>query len=201
MRPDEIENVIAAVIPILLDELEQYGVLLHCIQTSALLMKTLELLGIPDAYCLTVGVHAYNQAWVEFVDEHGWPNDDASRQACNDSGAAVSKVGKAAPAVEEGNWWGHLVVVVPSVVDGGNILIDASIMQANQPSFGIVFSPLLLRVTDDFVSGQKPATFEIDNMNVIYESHPDDRSFEITPAWKSAEGLDQAAALVVDRLK
>ena len=200
MRLDELETTIGAVIPVLLDELEHYGVLMHCIQTSALLAKSLHLLGVPNAYCLTVGVHAYNQAWTKFVDEHGWPEDNRSRKACNNSGAAVSKVGKAAPSVEEGNWWGHLVVIVPQVIDGGHLLVDASIMQANQPDFDIVFPPLLLRVKDEFVSGRKPATFDVDTMKVIYEAHPDDRSFEVTPAW-TAEGLDQAASLVVDRLK
>jgi hypothetical protein len=109
-------------------------------------------LGISGTQQLTVGVKILNRAYLEFVQKHGVPRDEASKMAFNDSGAAALLLGKDAPEVPEGYWPGHLVVVVSHAFAEKHALLDPTITQADRPALGINLQPLCLPVNDDFVS-------------------------------------------------
>lgn len=200
MSPDEMEKVIKATMPVLLHDLHSYGFSQHCIQAGALVTKVLHGLGMDKAYPLTVGVRLINQAFRRYTENHGFPEDDASRAACNRAGGAYVLLGKDAPDVPEGNWRGHLVVIVPCEPDTKHFMLDLTIPQANWPEFGIVVSPLVTRVTDHFVSGSRPAEFNAGKTLLIYDAYPEDHSYNDEGYIINDPSFEEAVSGIVRRV-
>lgn len=200
MTPEEKQQTIGRIIPVLMDELAQYGILDHCIEASALLMKVLHNTGIPDAYRLTVGVQIINEAAYRFIEANGYPETEESIKAFNDAGAATVVLGRDAPEVPEGRWRGHLAVIVPHAFGEKHAIIDPTTPQVNWPEFGIELPPMCLKVRDEFLEGKRPAFFAPFNTRIQYTAYPDDHSYNDHGDTMEKEGFDVAVSEVLKRL-
>jgi hypothetical protein len=148
-----------------------------------------------------VGVQIWNRAYRDWLDQHGDPEGNpAEVAACNATGAIRIFVGRGPEEVDEDKWAGHLGVVVPDAFGQRHALLDLTIVQANRPNFGVVLQPMCLKVTDEFLSGQKPFIGEFNSCLFAYAALPDDHSYKESPAWTVTEGLDGAAHAVLRRL-
>jgi len=173
-----------------------------CIEGAALLSKTLAGLGICNTYPLTVAVRIHNPAVRRWIEKNGAPQDEASVKACNDAGGLTIAIGKGTEdMIPDGRWAGHLVIVVPNLFDDRHAMLDLTIIQAHRPEWGIHLQPICTRVDDLFVAGARNFPIEVNEAIVIYRAHPDDRSYNDHRDWMSTEGLDQAAANVLARLR
>ena len=200
LNPQEVQIALSAIVPETVRMLAEHGFQSHCIEGAALLTKVLRKVSISGTQHLTVGVKILNPAYREFVKRHGVPQNEASKTAFNDSGAAAVVLGKDAAEVPEGNWPGHLVVIVPGAFGEKHALLDPTITQADKPDWGIHLKPLCLAVSDDFVSGRRPAEFEVNGSLLRYTSYPDDHSYGDWSHFMAREDIDRAASEVVSRL-
>jgi len=91
----------------------------------------------------------------------------------------------------DGNWLGHLVVVV------NGTLIDPSIGQLNDDRYQISFDPpaLTMPASDAFLSAQEPLVFMLDGMLVAYFAYPDERTFETSRSWTNTDFRAQLKAI------
>lgn len=201
MNSRETESALAAIMPEVRRMLEEHDMHHSCIDAGALLTKVLQEVGFLNAYRLTVNVRIINEAFRQYVDTYGFPSDEASGKACDDAGGATIILGKEATEIPKGNWPGHLTVIVPSAFDTKHALLDPAITQANWPEFGIVLPPLCLKVTDDFVSGGRSASFEVNNTLLIYDAYPNDRSYNDDGDCMAKEHFDIAVSIVLKRLE
>jgi len=201
MEQSEIQRILGSAVPVVLEELRDYGFEGHCIEASSLLMKVLHGLGLTNSYRLTVGVRLINEALRLYVAEHGMPHDEATGKACDDAGGATVILGRDAPEVPEGTWKGHLTVIVPNAFGPKHALLDPTITQANWPEYGIEVPPLCLKVTDDFLSGEREAKFDICETLLIYSAYPDDVTYEARGDCMQNEGFDEAVRAALDRIR
>lgn len=178
----------------------EHGMHHSCIDAAALLTKVLHRVGKSKAYRLTVNVRLINAAFQRYVEAHGFPQDEATARDCNDAGGATIILGRDAPEIPEGNWPGHLVVIVPYAFGDRHALLDPSITQAEWPEFGITLRPLCLRVGDEFVKGKKEAKFKVNGTLMIYDAYPDDHTYNDDGDCMEKDGIDMAVALVLRRL-
>jgi hypothetical protein len=200
LNQQEVQNQLGAILPESVGMLVEHGFQHHCIEGAALLTKALQKVGISGTQQLTVGVRIVNSAYLQYVRQHGVPRDEASKAAFNASGAAAVLLGKEAPEVPEGYWPGHLVVIVPGVFGEKHALLDPTITQANKPGFGLNLQPLCLMVSDDFVCGRKPASFEVNGSLLRYMADPEDHTYGDWSQFLARQDIDQAACEVVARL-
>ena len=200
MTPQEMQFALAAIVLETVRMLAEHGFQSHCIEGAALLTKVLQKVGISATQQLTVGVKISNPAYQEFVKKHGVPKNEASKTAFNHSGAAAVLLGKDAPEVPEGKWPGHLVVIISGAFGEKHALLDLTITQADKPDWGIHLKPLCLAVSDDFVSGRRPAEFEVNGSLLRYTSYPNDHSYGDWSHFMAREDIDRAASEVVSRL-
>jgi hypothetical protein len=201
MNPQEIQSALAAIVPETVQMLAKHGFQSHCIEGAALLTKVLQKVGFSATRQLTVGVKILNPAYREFVKTHGIPKNEASKTAFNDSGAAAVLLGKDAPKVPDGYWAGHLVVIVPGAFGEKNALLDPTITQADRPDLDIHLQPLCLAVGEDFVSGRRPVSFEVNGMLLTYTAYPGDHSYGDWRHFMAREDIERAASEVVSRLR
>jgi hypothetical protein len=200
MTPQEVQNALAAIVPETVQILDANGFQFHCIEGAALLTKVLQKVGISGAHQLTVGVKILNAAFQEFVKKNGVPRDEASRKAFNDAGSAAVVLGKGADNAQAGMWPGHLVVIVPGAFGANAALVDLTIAQVNKPDWAIRLEPLCLKVSDDFVAGRKPASFEVNGSHLKYTAYPEDHSYGDWSDLMAREDIDRAAVEVASRL-
>jgi hypothetical protein len=172
----------------------------HCIEGAALMMKVLHQRGFSEAYPLAVQVEIFNKAFQEYIETYGPPNDEVSRKALNDTGAASIRIGGRAEEIPKSQWPGHVVVVVPGVIEGRHILLDPTIIQAEKPEWGIRLQPLILLVKDQFASGEAPHRIKVLGSLLIYHAFPDDHSYSDAGDLMAIGGLDEAALHVLGRL-
>ena len=94
-----------------------------------------------------------------------------------------------------GAWLGHLVVVAD------NTLIDLTIGQLNDKTFGISFNPTYVTVETDekFLAGKSLLIGEQDGSVVCYCAFPNERTYEASDSWKKPE-LRQQLKIVADRV-
>ena len=153
-----------------------------CIETSRVVQLLLREEGLP-AHVVPVEARVANAPATKFIIEG---NARALRE--RQDGAHVVIVG--APArPQPGRWAGHLAVLCE------NVLIDASLDQANRPRHGILFpSPFVVQVGGGFRrAGGRALTHGEDGVLVEYIHHPRNRSYLQTPAWRKAHLLLRAA--------
>lgn len=197
-------NALTAIVPEVRQMLEEHKLHHSCIDSAALLTHVLHATGFRDAYRLTVNVRIINEAYRKYVETYGEPTNEATGKACDDAGGARINLGKDSEdlgEVPEGNWPGHLTVIVPKAFGDRHALIDPSITQANWPEYGIVLPPVCLKVTDDFVAGQRPAPFEVNKTLLIYDAYPKDDSYNRDGDCMNKDGIETAVAIVLKRLK
>ena len=96
---------------------------------------------------------------------------------------------------QDGAWLGHLVVVAD------NTVIDLTIGQLNDKTFGINFNPpyVTVEADDKFLAGKSLLIGEQDGMIVCYFSFPNERTYEASDSWKKPE-LRQQLKNVADRV-
>ncbi len=209
MSPQDMLSTIGEIMPIVVNTLNSYGFRDHCIQGSALLTTVLHRAGMPGAYPLTVGARILNEAFQRYVDIHGMPLDEASGKACDDAGGVTIILGRGAPEVspdqlqiQEDKWLGHLAVIVPGAFGEKHALLDPTITQAHRPEFGVVMQqPLCSRVPEEFVLGGRIAKFDVNKTLVMYQAYPDDRSYNDDGDCMKKPGLDEAASMVLRRMR
>jgi diacylglycerol kinase len=200
MTPQEVQYALAAIVPETVQILDANGFQFHCIEAAALLTKTLQKVGISGSHQLTVGVKILNAAFQEFVKKNGVPQDETSRRAFNDAGAAAVVLGKGAENAQAGMWPGHLVVIVPGAFKANAALVDLTIAQANKPDWAIRLEPLCLKVTDDFLLGSRSASFEVNGSLLKYTAYPEDHSYGDWSHFMARQDIERAATEVVSRL-
>jgi hypothetical protein len=85
------------------------------------------------------------------------------------------------PPIWAGSQAGHMVAIIPS----RNLLIDASLDQANDPVVDIdgLPCPFIAPVSDDFIAGVEAAHFCVHHCGVFYEPHAIRDAVLQTPEW------------------
>lgn len=180
-------------------ELERCGQTTSCISCAGILLRVLHRLGYEEALPLTVRVQIWNKAYTDWFQTHGDPEGNPEAvERCNAKGGLRIFVGVGEDS--EGGWPGHLVVILPNAFGDQHALLDFTIVQANQPAFDVVLQPACLKVSSEFVSGEKPFLTGHNGCMLGYKPFPDDESYTETEAWTRTEGLDDAAANVLMRM-
>lgn len=110
-------------------------------------------------------------------------------------------VGKAASHVPEGQWAGHVVVIVPTRDTSKFFMLDPTITQVNHPEHEIDVPPLVLRTSAKFVSGESDSPIWPNGSLLIYKAYPHDKSFNQHGDCLESEGLDEASKIVVSRIQ
>jgi hypothetical protein len=92
-------------------------------------------------------------------------------------------------------------VIVPGAFEKKNALLDPTITQADRPDLDIHLQPLCLAVSNDFVSGRRPVSFEVNGMLLTYTAYPDDHSYGDWSHFMAMEDIELASSEVVSRLR
>ncbi|MCY2994756.1 MAG: hypothetical protein NTY19_43880 [Planctomycetota bacterium] len=141
------------------------------------MLKTLQEMGFPKAYPLSVRVKIVNPTRP-------------------DTGIMLGKGTDPTP----GKWPGHLVIIVPNHDGDDHLLIDLTVVQVNGKVCGIDLDPVLGIVDDGFVKGKRPTGWPANGCELVYEAFPEDDSFVRETDWSRVQGLDRAVKMVTDRL-
>lgn len=185
------------------NDLALRGMHRSCIHGSALFLRVLHEAGFPEAYPLTVGVAIFNDASQKHLNTHGMPKDDEGFRLFNEAECIFVAVGLGSTTTLEGKegWDGHLVVVIPNIYGDRHAVIDLTIVQVDMPHWNISMDPMGLVVGDAFVTGASPSLFKRNGITFQYQARPDDRSYAEERELFAIEGLKQAAANLVMKLK
>jgi len=100
----------------------------------------------------------------------------------------------------EGQWFGHLVVVLPNFFEERHAICDASITQASKPEWNINLVPVFARVPDSFVEGKTEYKAPVNNSLIVYRAFPQDHSFDTAPVWRNQAYRDLAVKNIRERL-
>jgi len=199
MSQDEVMNIVGAVQQIM----KKIGIEHHCIEASALLASVFHRRGFPDAYLLTVGVEILSPTFIKWIDEHGFPETDEQQEACDAAGGRVIHLGAGHDQeVAQGQWKGHLIVVVPNCMDGRDCMFDLALPQVNSVASDINMKPLVTKLNPDgsFVDGNEKMTKLMFDCSVRYTAYPKDKSFNSEGDCMQKQGLDLAVADVQELL-
>lgn len=173
-----------------------------CIAAASLLVRSLHLLGHENVRPLTVCVEVRNPALMNWIKEHGEPNDEASAVASNEAGAAIVVIGHRELSVSDDKWWaGHVVVIVPNAYGEKHAMLDLTIARPEQVEEGIHLGPIVAPVSDAFVTGEKLYRFMANGSELQYESFPDDHSYDDSGAWELTEDVQIAVQSIAERAK
>ncbi|MBN8604371.1 MAG: hypothetical protein J0M26_25380 [Planctomycetes bacterium] len=180
--------------------IEDEGFLHHCIESAAVVVRTLRKLGV-DAYPLTVGVKVMNPAMTSFTKRHGRPpHDQETMMQCHHEGGAIVVLDPNSDEVQDGQWPGHLVVIVRNVFDKLHAMIDLTIVQVNDPEWDIDVKPLLVQVDDQFVTGNS-FSVESNGSMLMYKAYPENRTFGDWGDIVDSEEADRISELVVREMQ
>ncbi|HCO22447.1 MAG TPA: hypothetical protein DIT97_05065 [Gimesia maris] len=170
-----------------------------CIEGSALLAKVLRRLGYSNAYLLTVHIQINNGALQRWADENGISDVEVDVLECEIESAFQIQIGKGVFSADR--WPGHLVVVVPAVLENQHVVIDMTILQANLPDRNIIIEdPVTFYTAETFVTGETLYKFDINNARFIYEAYPEDKSYNDDHDCMELDGIDEAESYVLKLL-
>lgn len=109
-------------------------------------------------------------------------NPDKVREWCSERNIWTIGIGidRNGADFKPGTWIGHLVTIFPD----DNLMIDASLKQADRPEKGIVLpEALVAEVTNDFIAGKEYWIGSVNGCMLRYEAVPDDHSYRTSPDW------------------
>lgn len=174
-----------------------------CKAASAFLMLALHRIGYPDAYRLTVGVDAFNPAYMRWVSLNGLPTDEDDKARCEVAGGIQARLGKGTEGlVGEDCWPGHLTVVAPNArSDSNHAVFDLTIGQMNLRVNGVNVPPLLLAVGTDFLDGRDTFSTTANGTHLRYTAYPDDQSFNEPEDYSLCHDTISMAEYFVDQLR
>lgn len=189
-----------SVIPAALQVLELEGFLHHCIEAAAVLVRTFEKEGV-EAYPLTVGVKVMNPAMTLFTKRNGKPpHDEETMMQCHAEGGAIVVLDPESEETPQGNWPGHLVVIVPQAFGELHAMIDLTIPQVNDPDWDISVKPMLVQVSDKFVTGDSFSA-ESNGAMLIYRSYPENRTFGEWDELINSDEADRLSEMVIESIR
>jgi hypothetical protein len=100
----------------------------------------------------------------------------------------------------DGNWPGHVAVIVPGVFGDRHAMSDMTITQAEKVDWQIHLQPLIAPVSDAFVTGDKEFKPEVNGCLIVYKAFPADRDFEGSVLWTDRKRIAVVADRVMARL-
>jgi hypothetical protein len=181
-------------------ELTAVGKTHSCIFGSAVLTTVLNQGGFPEAKPLTVRVEIYSPKLTAWIDAHGSPSPEMTPEEWEARGWLVIGLGDKKAEVEGDTWGGHLAVALPGFFGDRHCLCDVTVVQANRIQSGINLPPLVFRVGDEFLAGEKPYHNNITGCHVVYRAFPDDHEYNLYAHWSTIKGVDESVAKVLAAL-
>lgn len=179
------------------DEMMQIGELHSCVLTAATLVEVLRRNGFRSAYALTVRAHIFNPTYPDWIKQRGFPKDQATLERCEAAGGASIGLGTGtAENTRDGHWPGYVAVIVPGAFGDRHAMSDMTITQADKLDWKIRLQPLILRVPEDFVVGDREFKPEVNGCLIVYKAFPTDRDFEKSVLWSDKDRL----SIVADRV-
>jgi hypothetical protein len=178
MRPT-LEQVLSGIQAVTRKEMVSDFVENSCIASTRVVVNVLKHYGY-DALPFPCQVYVYNKTFKEHL-EAGKKlfQGDALIEWCKLTGAWSVGIGVYDPE-KHFRETGHLVALIP----GHNILVDASIDQANRPQHGIHLPQVLIagELTDGFKAGVEDLSLTHNDCLLVY--HPTDNDiYKIAPDW------------------
>ena len=182
-------------------EMERIGEHHSCILTSAVLTDVLQRKGQPNAFTSTVRAQILNPSFTKWVKQFGFPTDPASQEKCDQAGGRLIGLGSGKPKeMPKGVWAGHACVIIPGLFGDKHAMSDVTITQACKSDWGVELPPLFVRVSEEFVRGEKEFKGDVNGCLVIYKAFPDDHEFEIGPLWTDKGRITAIADKVISSL-
>jgi hypothetical protein len=148
-----------------------------CISTSAAIIHVLQRLGY-EASPLQVRVSVHSD-----------------RPKLGDVTLGSDGDGLRSTSGEQGDWPGHLVVVVQS-----RYLVDATLGQVNDTQESIRLSPLAAEVSSAFLSGAEDLVLSHDNATVVYTALPGKGGFKNAPDFHESRWMPLAENILIRTL-
>ncbi len=165
-----------------------------CIAATAILIDVLDYFRL-TARPLSVVATVYNPAMSERILRDGMPTLEEAERDWFPNGCYALAVGAGDP--QPGKWAGHLVA---NLAD--RVLLDLTLDQANRPQHQIVLPPFLLAPLDwEFLQGEAYLAGTGNGCRIVYETRPDDRSFERSNDWRSKKRRAEVVGAAIRRLK
>ena len=183
------------------EELEALGAQHSCIFASAVLVEVLRKRGFSGAQALTVHARVLNPPFTAWVKARGYPKNPTELAECEAQGGAIVGLGgKLDESLLADQWPGHAVVITPGAFGDRHALLDVTITQANKQEWGIELPPLLARVGDEFVRGEKEFKADVNSSLVVYKALPDDGSYQASVLWTDTSRWKSAAERAIAAL-
>ncbi|MBA3752748.1 MAG: hypothetical protein H0X01_01070 [Nitrospira sp.] len=168
-----------------------------CIAMAGVLMTVLRLDGVDGAYPLTVHVKILNPNLTKLASSVKSPSEAQMKRWGAQQGSFMVSLGEVMS--EPDGWPGHLVVIVPDAVEGRTIMLDLTIMQADQPQYGIRLRPIALKLDREILATK---TFGVvqNGCQIMYKAFPDDLTYQEKLAWQRSDLHDLVATRILSRL-
>ena len=183
MKKIPLSTLLAALEPVVRPIMLQYCTPDCCIETSRALCRVFNHFGY-NAHEVAVSVTVCNADFVRFLEERALGHDDVASTLMATAKCINIGAGEPLPKDHPG-LDGHLVVRVDQM------LVDASLQQADRPNHGIELENLIV-----FKPGRAffrdsccPAASIVANGCTVTYRHKFDSSYRQTPAWTARENL------------
>ena len=182
-------------------KLELYGQQHSCIFAAAVLTDVFRHKGYSRVFPLTVKPLIFNPMFHERAKTFGMPTDEATKDKWMADGCRMIGLGVKPELAVEGQWAGHLVVVLPNHFGDRHAVCDITITQATKPEWGIDLMPLSFRAPDAFIKGEKEFKADVKGSLVVYMAFPGDKSYEESPNWTKKDLHKQVSDEIIRELK
>lgn len=200
MSLEEMTRLLTAAIERTLAALPSYGMEHSCIHAAVMLVRVLQKCGFANAFQLTVGARILNPALRNHIDRVGIPQTEQAYHAMLIGENSMVILGRDAPFVPEGNWAGHLVVIVPNAFDTKHAFIDLTITQVNSDEDGVAVNPVCSSVNDAFLRAEKQFSLNVNDCRIIYDAMPNDHSYGDWDELMTRPGLEEATDEIVEQV-
>lgn len=167
---------------IVLNELNKWSEEQSCIMAAAVFLSVLRAIGVKNAYPLTVKAKIFYPKFTQRPKNEPYPNTTKLEAQWIAEGCHGINLGYVEGS--DAQWPGHLVVIIPNVLNGRDAMYDLTIAQANKPEWDIQLSPILAGVRDSFIKGKENFGVTMNGCQIVYKAFPENHSFMEAPAWK-----------------
>ena len=173
-------NLARQIIKATIEELEAISQLHSCIVAASVLTTAFARVNIPSN-ALAVYATVFNPIYAQRIRDNGLaPLSEAADQQCRTDGGRLVQVGadlQPGEELEDGEFPGHVAVVIPDFRPGAVTLVDLAIIQANDPELNVYVDPLIAHTFPGFVHGSEQLWSQNHDCLVVYSAKPDDTRF------------------------
>lgn len=197
MTAQETTNHLGPIVMGTVNELTRIGEHHSCIFAGAVLTRVLHRKGFPKAYPMTVRAFILNPRLYEWVKINGFDFNGREKEWIALGGMGISLSAGRKEDTPDLKWLGHLAVILPNFFDDRHAMLDLTVTQADQPQWGVILRPTVVRVPDSFVKGEAEFKAAANGSLVIYKGFPDDHRYTETNLWKEQSRYDGIADRIV----